>query len=444
MTIAVQGSCSQVGVMEVTGSIFRSSLARVSSVLLLAAVIGAIAVFSWPRVSFWQQHRLAIRLVSELERSETADCRTALRQIAALGDPSIEALVIAAASEEAEFAFVARRIIEERLATWRIQAGEEASFDLAEPTRLLAHSLATHLESFGAMGQQWATKLSLELVELAEVLPAADAVPLLADCSEILASVPAVGPRMRTVSNNSSVQEEATLLLPEMNIPHLPSEQTISQRATRVTDFDSANRLPSDTLQQSEQSSTPIPRESNWVPEWTPKEPAEPEGPQLDAAMPEATPLAPPSMADETPLAVPTPDEMAKRIASLKQNTIRELVGQLESADFYTAGAIRAVLAERGMAADELPLAQQMLSKDPEVRLQLVEDLELLPARTARRWLKELLSDEAAEVRLQALTALATTNDPELVPIARELAVRDTDPKVADLATRIMQDDRKK
>jgi hypothetical protein len=76
--------------------------------------------------------------------------------------------------------------------------------------------------------------------------------------------------------------------------------------------------------------------------------------------------------------------------------------------------------------------------------LQLVEDLEVLPARTARRWLKELLSDELAEVRLEALTALATTNDPELVSIARELAVRDTDPQVADLATRIMQDARKK
>jgi hypothetical protein len=442
MTIAAHGSCSQVGVMEVTGSTFRNTLARVSSVLLLAALIGALAVFSWPRVSFWQQHRLAISLVGELEQSGTADCRTMLRQIAALGDSSIEALVIAAASEEAEIAFVARRIIEERLATWRIQSREEEAFDLAEPTGLLAHSLATHLESFGAMGQQWATKLSLELVELAEALPASDAVPLLADCSEILASVPAVGPRMLTVSNTPSTQPGIALPLPAMNIPHLPSEHRISARPSRGAD--SMNQSSPDIPQQPEQSSTPIPRESNWVPEWTNNESAEPEAPQVDAAMPEATPLAPPSIADETPRAVPTPDEMAKRIAALKPTSTRELVGQLEAADFYTAGAIRAVLAERGIAADELPLASRMLSKDLEVRLQLVEELEVLPARTARRWLKELLSDEAAEVRLEALTALATTNDPGLVPLARELAVRDTDPKVADLATRIMRDARKK
>jgi hypothetical protein len=429
---------SQVGVMEVTGSTFRTTLARLLGVVLLACLLSTVAVWSWPRVNFWQQHRIAISLVAELEQSETADCRTALRQIAALGNTAIEALVIAAASEEAEIAFVARRIVEERLASWKIRAAEEQTFDLAEPTGLLAHSLAAHLDAFGAMGQQWAIKLSLELVELAEDLPAAEAVPLLADCSEILAKVPAVGPRMRTASNTATTQQEA-LPMPEMNIPRLPSEQTISPLRVRTVISPLAEQTPSEV----EQEPTPLPRESNWVPEWSKKTTAEPETPQLDS-IPDATPLAPPSIADETPRAVPSPDEMAKRIAELKKSSLRELVGQLESADFYTAGAIRAALAERGVTADELPLANCMLSKDSAVRLQLVEDLEVLPARTARRWLKELLSDELAEVRLQALTALATTNDPELVPIARDLAVRDTDRQVADLATRIIQDARKK
>jgi hypothetical protein len=425
--------------MEVTGSTFRTALARLLGVVLLSVMFGSLAVWSWPRVSFWQQHRIAVRLVSELEQSETVNCRKSLRQIAAFGDPAIEALVIAAASEEAEIAFVARRIVEERLASWTIRAAEEETFDLAEPTGLLAHSLATHLESFGAMGQQWATKLSLELVELAEDLPAADAVPLLADCSEILSNVPAVGPRMRTASNTTTTREDTNLSLPEMNIPGFPSEQTISPPRVRTTTSPLAEQAPNGV----EHDPTPLPRESNWVPEWLKKEPSESELPQLEAGIPDATPLAPP-IADETPRAVPSPNEVAKRIAELKQYSLRELVGQLASADFYTAGAIRAALAERGITADELPLAQRMLSKDTAVRLQLVEDLEVLPARTARRWLKELLADELPEVRLQALTALATTNDPELVPIARELAVRDTDPQVADLATRIMQAARKK
>jgi hypothetical protein len=424
--------------MEVTGSIFRTTLARLLGVVLLSGLLGTGAVLSWPRVSFWQQHRIAVSLVGELERNEIADSRTALRQIAALGDPAIEALVIAAASEEAEIAFVARRIVEERLASWKIRAAEKQTFDLAEPTGLLAHSLATHLVAFGAMGQQWATKLSLELVELAEDLPAAEAVPLLADCSEILSTVPAVGPRMRTASNTTSMQQDTTLPLPEMNIPRLPSERTISPQRVQSTTPPLAEQAADDV----EQDPTPLPRESNWVPEWSKKTPAEPEAPQLDAGITGATPLTPPSITDETPRAVPSPDEMAKRIAELKQCSLRELVGRLESADFYTAGAIRAALAERGITADELPLANRTLSKDSAVRLQLVEDLEVLPARTARRWLKELLSDELPEVRLQALTALATTNDPELVPIARDLAVRDTDRRVADLATRIMRESR--
>lgn len=429
--------------MEVTSSTFRNTLARVSSVLLLAAFIATVAVFSWPRVSFWQQHRLAINLVGELEQSESADCRTVLRQISALGDPAIEALVVAAASEDAEIAFVARRIVEERLARWKIQAAEEETFSLAKPTALLAHSLAAHLDAFGAMGQQWATKLSLELVELSENLPAADAVPLLADCSEILADVPAVGPRMRTVSNAPPIEQEISLPLRNLNLPQLPSEQAISAPRPRSA-LPSLDETSPAAEEQQEDVLTPIPRESNWVPEWTKNEPSEQPLPELNAAIPDATPLAQPPVAEETPQLIPTPDEMAKRIAALKQYSTRELVGQLDGADFYSAGTIRAVLTERGITADELPLAQRMISNDSEVRLQLVEDLEVLPARTARRWLKELLSDKLAEVRLQALTALATTNDPELPAIARELAVQDTDRRVADLATRIMQDARQK
>jgi len=81
------------------------------------------------------------------------------------------------------------------------------------------------------------------------------------------------------------------------------------------------------------------------------------------------------------------------------------------------------------------------LFSSPQVadRNQLVEAVSTLPADNTRRWLRWLLKDNAAEVRLQALTALATTNDPQLFHLAREMAVADQDARVSELASRIMR-----
>ena len=127
---------------------------------------------------------------------------------------------------------------------------------------------------------------------------------------------------------------------------------------------------------------------------------------------------------------------------SLRPLSMRELLLQMNAADKFTAAAIREVFAERGIAAEELAVATRLLAADPAERIKLIDELKVLPARTARRWLRELLIDADAEVRLKALTALATTNDPELRSIARDIAVRDTDRRVAEMATQIMRQTR--
>ena len=58
---------------------------------------------------------------------------------------------------------------------------------------------------------------------------------------------------------------------------------------------------------------------------------------------------------------------------------------------------------------------------------------------TARRWLHWLLEDDSPEVRLRALSAIATTSDPRLYEVARDIAVHDQDPRVAKLASQIME-----
>ena len=72
----------------------------------------------------------------------------------------------------------------------------------------------------------------------------------------------------------------------------------------------------------------------------------------------------------------------------------------------------------------------------------LADRVSELPPAQARALLHVLIADstEDAETRLQALTLLATSGDPQLAAIARQRALEDADPRVAELATRILRD----
>jgi HEAT repeat protein len=72
-------------------------------------------------------------------------------------------------------------------------------------------------------------------------------------------------------------------------------------------------------------------------------------------------------------------------------------------------------------------------------RLEAIERAATLPTRDARLLLRWFLADDDADVRLQALTTLATSGDPKMAEIARRAAVEDADPRVADLASRLMR-----
>jgi hypothetical protein len=308
---------------------------------------------------------------------------------------------------------------------------------------LLACALAKHVKALGPLGQQWASRLSLELVELAADMPAAEAVPLLTDCSSVMAAVTPLGPRMRTLSNGSSplATEEISLPLPSMNLPYWASEQAMTRHKDLLEPPipQMADELAT-PLESSESGNlTQLPRKSNWVPEWSRQAPlATKSNPEERPPLVESANVS----SSERLLTIPSPDEMAALFEKLNLQETPSLLGRVMSADYYTAAVIRAVLEARGVGDDELSIATRLAAADPAERLHLVDDLKVLPARMARRWLRELLADKDAEVRLKALTAIATTNDPELVGIAHELAVHDSDQRVTELAARIMREAR--
>jgi hypothetical protein len=72
-------------------------------------------------------------------------------------------------------------------------------------------------------------------------------------------------------------------------------------------------------------------------------------------------------------------------------------------------------------------------------RKQALDRVDLLPPSDARRLLRWFVTDEDADVRLHALTLLATAGDPQLAEIARRRAIDDADPRVAELAAKLLQ-----
>ncbi|MEO7404606.1 MAG: hypothetical protein ABIU95_13140 [Burkholderiales bacterium] len=96
-------------------------------------------------------------------------------------------------------------------------------------------------------------------------------------------------------------------------------------------------------------------------------------------------------------------------------------------------------LATRGFKRLPKRLVEQCLSNNVDDRLHLVDDVLKEPGVDARPWLILLSDDESAEVRLMVVTIMATSDDKTLVEKAWQVAIRDRDPRIADMASRLRE-----
>jgi hypothetical protein len=151
----------------------------------------------------------------------------------------------------------------------------------------------------------------------------------------------------------------------------------------------------------------------------------------LDAALSIVT-LAP-------PIDVPSPLDQRHAKQRLRGLSDQQLIAMSETASRFEATAARQLLRGRGYSEDLLRITRELQQLPAAERRESLDRAGTLPAAEARRLLRWFVTDADAEVRLHALTLLATTGDPHLAEIARERAVEDADPRVADLATKLMK-----
>jgi hypothetical protein len=101
------------------------------------------------------------------------------------------------------------------------------------------------------------------------------------------------------------------------------------------------------------------------------------------------------------------------------------------------AAEAAADLKRRGFTDRHLALARQAIDPDPAVRRRLARQLPEMTGLDAAVWLVLLSRDTDAEVRLTALTLLATTGDPALLDEVGQRVRDDADPRVQRLAERL-------
>jgi hypothetical protein len=413
---------------------FTDSLSHLAA---LTALIGGCLVVAWevwPRLDRWHQKHLAQQLADRIATLPDNQVKIPLHQLASLGTPALGPLVEAAASPRAAVARIARQKVDLELSACLVQLEEKVDDHSAETLLALAAGLAENTERFGPAGQRWAEGIALRMIEVSELLPAVSAAELLSTTSRILDAIPPRSQRLTSVET----------ALPEQNAVFVPPPIDLRQLAT-----------PSERVLSEPELQEPLAQPLVDAPVVAPdiEEPA----PTSDELWSQewigirSIPAPPPLAGDASlsvqvrerqttvPIDVPTPLDFRRRLSDLRRESTDKLIEQLASADKFLAGAIRTVLTERGIDMAELDLISRAQAADESDRLRLVEEISQLPAAVARRLLRQMLNDPSGEVRLRALTALATTSDPGLATLARKVAIEDQDPRVADLATKLLR-----
>ena len=124
---------------------------------------------------------------------------------------------------------------------------------------------------------------------------------------------------------------------------------------------------------------------------------------------------------------------------SIAATDSRELLRKWLASENGDAQAIERELSKRGFGKLSKPLVQQFFSEKPQDRMRLVDHVLAQPGGGSEAWLLLLAADSDPDVRLFAVTYMATSNNAVLVEKAWQVAIRDHDPRVADLAGRLRE-----
>ena len=419
--------------------------------LSLPLVIG-IVFFAVVQLAAWQRAEIVADLAECVAHRDADEATAALRNLAAMPRPPVDVLVAAAASTDPIIADEAQHLINHLLRRWQRQLDSQRQVRIvSRQLGELADELAEQQIAFSTADPRWLRSTARTVLRLANRIPAKRSPLVAAQCDTVLAAVAAseisaaafvdrqitVGSQPVTpVADAKPAESGVDRLEPELAAFAVRPLTTAgaSMSATAATsDHEDAIASPAPLEQpaepKEESQTSRVLRWSHPMLNWAP-------------AMPiKATPADDNDGDEETSTTRPAPSGRAADAApsrhSLADLESRELLARWLEADGSEVFPLEEEITLRGFGRLSARLVEQLFSEFSEDRLRLVDDVLTEPGVDARPWLLLLADDADADVRLLAVTIMATSDDATLIEKAWQVAINDHDPRIAGLAGRL-------
>ncbi len=455
--------------------------------LLTLPVVVAIGVLLVAKLAAWQRSDLIADLSDCISHGETREAMEAVHKLAAMPNPPIPVLVTAAACDEHETAAAAQVAIDRLLRRWqRDVERKEHVGSIATQLSELAQSLSDELREFSDTDHTWLESTARKIMRIANVFPPPQTPLVAAHCDTILTAIGAG--RYSSAPNGVPVDDDPNNVIGEKT-----GSKLVSPREFAGDREPSTFASPSESGLEGNEHTTDKAATGGYV--WPASDPPAETDSLLhsgdDAAGTTADKLPANSLRGRSggeahddgagrlssrpgplehsgasqpifrilpamPINVaPQGGDAAKRLTPdsrtasdsddaaangrLAKVDSRELLRTWLAAEGGEAQPIERELAKRGFGKLSKRLVQQFFSENAQDRMRLVDNVLAQPGAGSEAWLLLLAGDSDADVRLFAVTFMATSSNGALVEKAWQLAIRDHDPRVADLAGRLRE-----
>jgi hypothetical protein len=469
--------------------------------LLSLPVVVAVGVLTVAKLASWQRSQLIADLSDSIAHGETRQAIADVHRLAAMTNPPVRALVSAASSADHQTAGASQFVISQLLLRWEheIEAKQHVGL-VAGQLGELSQTLADDLSQFSATDKPWLEMTTRATLRIANKFSSPKTPLVAVNCDAILTAIrtgrltalgklsPVVGgtplktiERARDMAvapyvDGESQDEDQPELSHETSafaVPHhaISNEANESSAERTAAKGDrQPTRTSSSSAETSSNSDDPTSGKNDEVS--TSNETSirfsSPKGGdstermsslgsssqhsnssqpifRILPAMPVSVPPREGELLDRgvhsdrsnSPSGSRKSDSEVADDEPLRDVDSRELLRQWLAAKDGDRVAVEHELAKRGFGKVTKRIVQDFFSNDTQQRMRVVDDALAEPGAGSEPWLLLLAKDGDADVRLFAVTLMATSNNSALMEKAWQIAIRDRDPRIADLAERL-------
>jgi hypothetical protein len=415
----------------------RPALRSAVRVFLLACLGFGCSLAVTSQTQSWLLHRLT----RDLDKLPTAEKQTRLAEIAELGPQATPILTQSLLDPHEDVARTAHELLQQSQNRWSVlEADERERRHLALVQSLSAIALELPEERTG-----WATNLLHQTLMTTVDRPQQDSRHLHREAARVLDMLSLSGrANSRPLDSVAAATESETESNPDFDGPRrleirvmpLPVEQ--SRAADQWTQWPPANEMRPETMTakvlRGDVKLQPVQPQDN-----VHLSSIADQAPSLASATVAATPAAvsaPPSEAVGSVEIQPTAHLVESPLETYDDPSV---MSWLASEHVALRDQAAAELSRRGYGPSDLNLARQLTSGDTTTRLELVNELSRQSDRDPRPWLLLLLRDAHRDVRLRAVSTLATMNDPSIMRQLNQHLADEQDPTVAARIRRVLK-----